>query len=167
MLSVECDERWRARGMVRFTDQQTMTTDLNAIQSGLLAMQLEPPRQQVSYQGVVPLQGDSISLAMQHYFSNSEQLPTQFVLDMNNGQHPWGLMLQRMPGEMEEDDWRRLCMLGSTLQGNELATLDAETLLKRLYPGRPAGIVRHSKSAISLRVQQGTGFTDAVATGAG
>ncbi len=134
LLSVECNECWRIRGTVRFSDDQSIAADLDAIQSGVLAMQLEPPQQQVSYQGVVPLQGKTIGLAMQHYFTNSEQLPTQFVLGLHESKHPWGLMLQRMPGEMDEDDWRRLCILADTLQGDELTMLDAKALLKRLYP---------------------------------
>lgn len=133
LLSTECDEHWQLRGMARYQDTRPLITDLSALQNGLLTMQLEPPDQQVSYQGVVSLTSTSIAEAMQQYFLQSEQLATQFVMGAA-GQQPWGLMLQRMPGEMDEDDWQRLMLLAGTLQPGELLQVSPDQLLQRLFP---------------------------------
>ncbi len=137
LLSVECDEQWRLRGTARYRQAQPLGHALDELQAGLLSMQLEPPGQRVSYQGVVPLQGDCIAAVMQHYFQQSEQLPTEFVL--GSGQYgaadfPWGFMLQRMPGEMLDDDWQRLILLAGTLRLQELRECSPEQLLSRLFP---------------------------------
>ncbi len=133
LLSVECDEQWRMRGMVRFQPELPLAENLPAIQSGLLTMQLEPPDEGVSYQGVVPLEGENIAAAMENYFLKSEQLPTQFVLGFSQ-QQPGGLMLQRMPGEMHADDWQRINMQAATLKHAEMQQFDSEKLLKLLFP---------------------------------
>ena len=45
-----------------------------------------------------------------------------------------GLFLQRLPqSEIEDEDWRRVCMLADTIKDEELLTLDVETLLHRLF----------------------------------
>lgn len=137
LLSAECDERWRIRGMVRYADEQPLSGSLPAIREGLLTLQLEPPDQRVSYQGVVPLTGEHIAEAMQHYFQHSEQLRTCFVIGADGAEQikrPWGLMLQRMPGGMDDDDWQRLCMLAGTLGRDRLHQAEPEALLKRLFP---------------------------------
>ncbi len=132
LLSVECNEHWQLRGMARYRAQLALADKLSEIDSGLLTMQLEPPGEGVSYQGVVPLAGDRIAEAMQNYFQKSEQLPTCFILGFTE-QCPTGLMLQRMPGEMAEDDWRRINMLAATLSHHELQQQQPEKLLKKLF----------------------------------
>lgn len=59
------------------------------------------------YQGIVPLEGHSIAEAVQHYFTQSQQIDVLFNLSVNrrvslDGQTRWaagGIMLERMPEE--------------------------------------------------------------------
>ncbi len=59
------------------------------------------------YQGIVPLEGHSMAEAVQHYFTQSQQIDVLFNLTVNrrtsrDGQSHWaagGIMLERMPEE--------------------------------------------------------------------
>ncbi len=86
-----------------------------------------------SYQGVIPLIDDSISAAIERYFETSEQLRTSLFL-RNTTDTLGGLLIQRIPGEMEDEDaYNRICHLAETVTAEELRDLDTQTLLYRLY----------------------------------
>jgi molecular chaperone Hsp33 len=122
---------------------------------GRCAITLDPkdrlPGQQ-PYQGVVPLHGDrreplqQVSEVLEHYMLQSEQLDTRLVLAAN-GEMAAGLLIQRLPvqgegnlgGARNEDDiglsdaFNRIAILAGTLTREELLTLDADTVLRRLF----------------------------------
>jgi molecular chaperone Hsp33 len=98
------------------------------------------------YQGIVELNGDSLSDFVQHYFRLSEQIDTAIklgtVYSPAVGWQMGGIMLQRLPEEKtddpashEEDDWRRAMVLLSTATDDELSNPDlpAQDLLYRLF----------------------------------
>jgi molecular chaperone Hsp33 len=85
------------------------------------------------YQGVVPLIGNSIEKALDAYFEHSEQLPTRLWFS-SNSETCAGLLLQKMPGEIiDEDAWQRVIQLASTLSEEELLNLPSEEILFRLF----------------------------------
>ena len=128
---------------------------LNVHGQGRCAITLDPkdklPGQQ-PYQGVVPLHGDhreplqELSQVLEHYMLQSEQLDTRLVLAAND-EVAAGLLIQRLPvegegnlaGRRNEDDiglseaFNRIAHLASTLSREELLTLDADTVLRRLF----------------------------------
>ena len=129
---------------------------LNVHGGGRCAITLDPkdkfPGQQ-PYQGVVPLHGDQreplqeLSDVLGHYMLQSEQLDTRLILAADDRMAA-GLLVQRMPvegagnvgaGRRNEDmigrdeDYRRIALLAGTLTREELLTLDADTLLRRLF----------------------------------
>jgi len=127
---------------------------LNVHGQGRCAITLDPkdkfPGQQ-PYQGIVPLHGDQreplqhLSEVLEHYMLQSEQLDTKLVLAANDGIAA-GLLIQRLPvqgegnlGAKNEDDiglsdaYNRISILASTLTAEELLTLDADTILRRLF----------------------------------
>ncbi len=131
---------------------------LNVHGRGRCAITLDAqPRQpgQQPYQGIVPLHGDrreplqQVAAVLEHYMLQSEQLDTRLVLAAD--QHAaCGLLIQRMPlegeanlGRQREDDigrspdYQRIAMLAATLGREELLTLDADTLLRRLFWQEP------------------------------
>jgi molecular chaperone Hsp33 len=122
---------------------------LNAHGRGRCAITLDPTDKsagQQHYQGVVSLvDGDLQPLAtlaevLAHYMRQSEQLDTQLVLAAND-QVAAGLLVQRLPvegaanlGVMPDDDaYSRIAQLAATLSRDELLTLDADTILRRLF----------------------------------
>jgi len=128
---------------------------LNVHGQGRCAITLDPkdkfPGQQ-PYQGIVPLHGDQreplqkLSEVLEHYMLQSEQLDTKLVLAAND-EIAAGLLIQRLPiqgegnlaGARNEDDiglsdaYNRISILASTLTSEELLTLDADTILRRLF----------------------------------
>jgi len=128
---------------------------VNVNGKGRCAITLDPkdkfPGQQ-PYQGVVPLHGDlreplqKVSEVLEHYMLQSEQLDTRLVLAAN-GDIAAGLLIQRLPvegegnleGKRNEDDiglsdaFNRISILAGTLTAEELLTLDADTVLRRLF----------------------------------
>lgn len=136
-------------------DDAQLEALVNVHGKGRCAITLDPkdrlPGQQ-PYQGVVPLHGDrreplqQISEVLEHYMLQSEQLDTKLVLAAND-QIAAGLLIQRLPIEGEgnlaaqrnEDEiglneaYNRIAHLASTLTSEELLTLDANTILHRLF----------------------------------
>ncbi len=131
---------------------------VNVNNQGRCAITLDPkdrlPGQQ-PYQGVVPLFGDrrekleELSKVIEHYMLQSEQLDTRLVLAADD-KIAAGLLIQRLPlqgegnlagqsGARDEDqigvneDYNRIAILASSLKREELLTLDADTILRRLF----------------------------------
>jgi molecular chaperone Hsp33 len=87
----------------------------------------------VRYQGLVELDAGSLAESFERYFAQSEQLPTRILLSANNGCAA-GLMLQRLPGTVANDDaWHRATLLFETLRSDELRDTPVSTLLYRLF----------------------------------
>jgi hypothetical protein len=75
-----CDYRAGAvRGYIRFDDSATIPAGMSLpglFGTGHLAITLDPTSGTERYQGIVPLEGASLSDAVRGYFETSEQLPT-------------------------------------------------------------------------------------------
>ena len=136
---------------------------VNLHNQGRCAITLDPkdrlPGQQ-PYQGVVPLFGDrgekleNLSEVLEHYMLQSEQLDTVLVLAADD-KVAAGLLIQRLPVEGEgnlagksdsvereaqlgqSEDFSRISILAKSLKREELLTLDAETILHRLFWEEP------------------------------
>jgi molecular chaperone Hsp33 len=128
---------------------------VNVLNKGRCAITLDPkdkfPGQQ-PYQGVVPLHGDhnekleSLAHVLEHYMLQSEQLDTKLVLAADENVAA-GLLIQRLPvqgdknlGEKSREDdigineaFNRIALFAGSLKRDELLTLDADTLLHRLF----------------------------------
>jgi len=133
MLMAECNQHQDLRAIARYDGE--LADDLSfdqLLQNGRIALTIEPNKGQ-RYQGVVPLESETLAQCLQAYFEQSEQLGTSIQLAAD-GQRAAGLMLQVMPAEGRGDeDWDRVSMLASTLKDEELLQLDNEALLFRLF----------------------------------
>ena len=132
---------------------------LNVHGKGRCAITLDPQNRfpgQQPYQGVVSLHGDQreplqqLSEVLEHYMLQSEQLDTKLILAANDTLAA-GLLIQRLPVQGEgnlagavtsqrneeeigrNEAYHRIAMLAATLTADELLSLDAETLLRRLF----------------------------------
>lgn len=140
------------------SEQARLEALVNVHGVGRCAITLDPkdrfPGQQ-PYQGVVSLHGDQreplqhISEVLEHYMLQSEQLDTRLILAAND-EVAAGLLIQRLPvegvgnlGRRNEDEigineaFNRIAMLAATLTREELLTLDADTVLRRLFWEEP------------------------------
>jgi len=103
------------------------------------------------YQGIVELTGESLVSCVQHYFKQSEQIPTAIKVSVGRGAAgAWrggGILLQKMPeeggladavpltGHEAEDDWQRAMVLLGSCTAEELLAPDlhSNVLLVRLF----------------------------------
>ncbi len=130
---------------------------LNVHGAGRCAITLDPgdtPTGRQPYQGVVALNDlhsqalPALSLVLEHYMRQSEQLETRLMLAAD--EHlAVGLLIQRLPvegsanlgapaGDLAHDDaFNRIAHLTATLTRAEMLSLDANTLLRRLYWEEP------------------------------
>ncbi|MDD5126298.1 Hsp33 family molecular chaperone HslO, partial [Methylovulum sp.] len=85
------------------------------------------------YQGIVPLEGETLANALETYFQQSEQLKTRLWLFADQ-HHAAGLLLQELPAQKHfQADWERIEMLADTITRTELLELDCEQVLYRLF----------------------------------
>lgn len=134
LLMADCSHERGVRGLIHAEDSIDAGSIPHQLGQGRLAITIEPEQGQ-RYQGIVPLESETLSGCLQDYFTRSEQLDTLIMLFADNDRSG-GLMLQKMPDydEGEDDDlWRRLTHLASTAGRRELLELPPETLLHRLF----------------------------------
>lgn len=149
LLVVECDSDLQLRATAKVKEGEQVDDDarlpqlVNVHGHGRFVITLDPkdklPGQQ-PYQGIVPLDGDSVAIVIENYMLRSEQLDTKLWLAADS-QVSRGLLLQRLPREGgivaaqsdEGDAWNRAVALGSTLGHEELLSTDINTLLHRLF----------------------------------
>lgn len=148
-----CDYRaGDLRGYAEF-DQNRLTSlgvnpSLGALfGTGYLAITFETG-QGKRYQGIVPLEGASLSEAFERYFMQSEQIPTLLRVGIRvrgDSCVAGGLLLQYLPKaeeggarlhvQRENPDWEHVSILASSLSHEELVAhdLSLEAILWRLF----------------------------------
>lgn len=119
----------------------TMRDLINRHGRGRFAITLDPrdpmPGQQ-PYQGIVPLDGESMADVLQAYMRQSEQLDTRLWLAADEHVSA-GLLLQSLPSEggtvatTDTDAWGRAVTLAQTITSAELLTLAPDAVLHRLF----------------------------------
>lgn len=149
LLMAECDSELNIRAIARGADEAHSEQFSKLLGNGHLAITIDPVKGN-RYQGIVPLDGDSLAHSLDRYFEQSEQLLTRFWLACE-GDRAAGMLLQQLPTQRtssaveREQQWEHVCTLAETLRDEELLTLSPADLLYRLYhedpvrlfPGRP------------------------------
>ncbi|MFD0988207.1 Hsp33 family molecular chaperone [Methyloligella solikamskensis] len=148
------------RAYARFDKEQVDALGTDGVDSATLlgnghfAMTIDRGPDMERYQGIVPLEGETLSEAADIYFRQSEQLPTFLKLvtakhyqgeDKSWSWRAGGLLVQKLTTEgglaseadeaAEDEDWNRARLLAETVEDHELLdpTLAAERLLYRLF----------------------------------
>ena len=115
---------------------------------GYLAITFDHPKMEERYQGIVPLEGDSLAFAAQSFFAQSEQIPSIVRLAAEKRDGQWfagGLLFQHLPeGEegrerlhtrLDHPDWPHVAVLAGSVKGSELTDpgLALDDLVWRLF----------------------------------
>ncbi|MFY9351954.1 MAG: Hsp33 family molecular chaperone HslO [Sphingobium sp.] len=116
---------------------------------GYLAITFDQAVTGERYQGIVPLEGESLADAAEHYFFQSEQIPSLIRIATHHGEDgrcvAAGLLLQHLPeGEVgrerlhvrhDHPEWEHVQVLAETLKSEELtdADLPLADILWRLF----------------------------------
>ncbi|MCG3171507.1 MAG: 33 kDa chaperonin [Pseudomonadales bacterium] len=135
ILFGECTHERQIRGYARVADGALGEGLRELLAGGTLAITITPEQGQ-RYQGVVPLEAPRLAHCLEHYFAQSEQLPTCIVLAAD-GERAAGLLLQVLPGRAAGEEharsWDHLCQLARTTSARELLHDPFTTLLYHLF----------------------------------
>ncbi len=163
-----CDYRGGAvRGYCDFDDERLTRLGANPslaalFGNGHLAITFETEGRQ-RYQGIVPLEGDSLAEACEAYFSQSEQIPTLIRVASragSKGRSAAGLLVQhladgeegreRLHVRLDHPDWEHVVILAGSISHDELLDpgLSLEGIVWRLF---------HEEEEV--RVQPGAGLS--------
>ena len=130
---------------------------------GFLAITFDINSNDQRYQGVVPLEGASLAEAVEHYFAQSEQVPTLIRAAVRSGASgciAGGFLIQHLPeGEegrerlhvrLDHPEWEHVAILGGTLGQEELLQQDLslETIVWRLYHEEREIRVEHGERVV-------------------
>ena len=162
LIVVECTSDLTFRATVNLRDpdlvpaQGNLQTLLNTYDAGRFTVLLDPGKDSnmAPYQGIVPMEGNTVAEVLEAYMRNSEQLDTRMWLSADD-KTASGLLLQRLPdaggiatndgrdapsGSITGDDaesrtesWNRITQLAATLTQEELLKTDSETVIRRLF----------------------------------
>ncbi len=161
LFVVECDASGTYRATVKLREHDrppSCDADLrdlvDANGKGRFVVTLVPGRStpgRQPYQGIVPFEGHSVALVLEHYMARSEQVPTRLWLAAD-AQRAVGLLLQRLPSlggnesptppasaaPIDDDDaWNRMQQLADTITRGELLRLPPEHVIRRLFWQEP------------------------------
>ncbi|HMT46350.1 MAG: hypothetical protein RL702_679 [Pseudomonadota bacterium] len=149
-----CDYRdGELRGYVRHDEERLkglgVSPSLEALfGTGYLAITFDLAATGQRYQGIVPLEGSSLSEACEHYFVQSEQVPTLIrvaVRSSGEGCVAGGLLVQHLPEgeegrgrlhvELDHPEWEHVSALAGSTRHDELVdrALSLEALVWRLF----------------------------------
>ncbi|NJC04236.1 molecular chaperone Hsp33 [Sphingomonas kaistensis] len=133
---------------VKLADAAHAPTLKTLFGEGYLAITFDQPATQERYQGIVPLEGESLGAAAQSYFSQSEQIPSIVRLAAERKEDGWvagGILFQHLPeGEegrerlhtrLDHPDWDHVAVLAGSVRPDELTdeTLSLDALVWRLF----------------------------------
>jgi molecular chaperone Hsp33 len=149
-----CD--WRGgelRGYVDFDHERLAALGANPslfalFGKGYLAMTFDLPAGEGRYQGIVPLEGESLAQACESYFSQSEQVPTLIRVAVRSGASgvvAAGLLVQhladgeegreRLHVRMDHPEWEHVSIMAGSVRHDELldGSLSLEAVVWRLF----------------------------------
>ena len=137
LLMVECTDQKTFRAVARYDEGISDGSLHELLGKANLLITIDPAKGQ-RYQGIVPLEKESLAASLEDYFTQSVQLQTRLWLACD-GTTAAGFLLQALPvsagrSESERSDhWQHLTVLADTTASEELLELEHETLLTRLF----------------------------------
>lgn len=155
LLMADCTTDGHIRGYARWDEEALRQIELDnrnpgaqtLLGGGTFSMTIDQGPDMDQYQGLAAIEGESLSVCAEHYFAQSEQIPTKVHLACGQVQLPggttqWrggGMMLQRIAQDSAraatEEDWLTAKSLFGTLSDAELIDPDLpqSELLYRLF----------------------------------
>jgi molecular chaperone Hsp33 len=141
LLVAQCTHDFQVRAMARHEPIGDTAGFRSLAGDGQIVVTVEAADRASSYQGIVPISGESLAECLEAYFVQSEQLPTRVVLASTPGV-VCGMLVQRMPGEggKKEVDpaalasaWMKADHAMAALSRQELLEDDMEQRLVRMF----------------------------------
>lgn len=162
-IMAECNHHNDLRGIVRTNADIELSDELadhgnlqQLLGNSVLVITIEPQRSEnfsgkiERHQGIVPMDADNLAGCLEHYFQQSEQLPTRLWFAASNDAVT-GFLIQALPQQLitnsedNRDKWETINALASTVKTEELLELDHQTVLFRLFNEHPLRLFEPKK----------------------
>jgi len=134
LLVVEATSEHTLRATAKWEGELAQGNVTALLGAGRFVISIVPNGGKQTYQGIVAIEGDSIAQVLEHYMAKSEQLETRLWL-ASDSQQAAGMLLQKLPATptQDADAWNRATQLGETIRSEELLSLPAREIIRRLY----------------------------------
>ena len=142
LLVAQCTHDFKVRAMARHDPIGDEAGFRSLAGEGQIVVTVEAADRASSYQGVVPIAGNSLAESLEAYFRQSEQLPTRVLLAASSGVLA-GMLVQRIPGEggtqaqldeaAQESAWQKADAAMSGLTRGQLLEDDVEQRLVDMF----------------------------------
>jgi molecular chaperone Hsp33 len=97
LLVAQCTHRFDIRAIARVDEGgEEPSSFRQLVGAGRLTVTIESEERATRYQGIVSLEGESLSECLESYFATSEQLPTRLAL-IADSTRTTGVLIQKMP----------------------------------------------------------------------
>ncbi len=147
MLVMQCTSDLNMRGMASVHEGSATDNFRDLTKDAHCAISVDSGER--PYQGIVAIEGESLSSSLEHYFDRSVQVPSHVALVANDNV-AGGVLLQQMPGEgMDEDDWNRLQFLVQTLTTKDFDGDAGLALIGKLFAEDDVRV--HEKRAVNFQ----------------
>ena len=146
LLIADCTDTGALRGYAKYDPERLGAEDTSAgslLGQGYMAFTVDQGQATDRYQGLVGIEGETLTEMAAHSFATSEQIPTELLLACQRTARGWragALILQRIAlgdqsVEDPQDAWQTATALAATLTGDELLdeSVTPEQLLYRLF----------------------------------
>jgi molecular chaperone Hsp33 len=141
LLVAQCTHDFKVRAMARHDPIGGEAGFRSLTGDGQIIVTVEATDRASSYQGVVPIEGNSLAESLEAYFVQSEQLPTRVMLAATPGVVS-GMLVQRLPGEggkqavdpaALEAAWMKADHAMDALNRTDLLEDDTESRLVKMF----------------------------------
>lgn len=141
LLVAQCTHDFKVRAMARHDPIGGEAGFRSLTGDGQIIVTVESTDRGSSYQGVVPIEGNSLAESLEAYFVQSEQLPTRVLLAATSGVVS-GMLVQRLPGEggkqsvdpaALEAAWMKADHAMAALNRTDLLEDDTESRLVKMF----------------------------------
>jgi len=141
LLVAQCTHDFKVRAMAHHDPIGGEAGFRSLTGDGQIVVTVEATDRASSYQGVVPITGDSLAESLEGYFVQSEQIPTRVLLAATSGVVA-GMLVQRLPGEggkqsvnpaALESAWMKVDHAMAALTGKELLETEVEGRLVKMF----------------------------------
>jgi molecular chaperone Hsp33 len=170
LLVAQCTNDFRVRAVARVENEAEFASGAAVLggadgfrrlvgTNGRVIVTVEASERDMRYQGIVPLNGASLSQCLETYFASSEQLPTQVRL-ASDDKRSMGMLVQRLPGEggvdAEEGSsaataWADAQRAISTVTTPELLHLSLTDLLQQRFSAQDVRVFSGTPVAFECR----------------
>jgi molecular chaperone Hsp33 len=177
LLVAQCTHDYRLRAVARFDAAAVSALSANGASEeavgtgksvfrrlvgseGRIAVTVEADERNTRYQGIVPLNGDSLAGSLEAYFARSEQLPTRVLLAAD-GERGAGVLVQKLPEDAATDEdqmheiWEQAERGMERLSPDDLLRCPVEELLGRGFSAQDMRLFRGAPVQFECRCSHG------------